>query len=147
MLKVDRANYAPANPYHDSPQYIGHNATISAPHMHAHALQTLEPYLNPGARVLDVGSGSGYLTACFAELVAQETGKVTGVEHVQALVSDAEENVKRDGKRGLIDDGVVQFVCGDGREGYPANAPYDCIHVGAAFDGHPEKVHLLLLYP
>ena len=33
--------------------------------MHAHALEILHDKLIPGARVLDVGSGTGYLTACF----------------------------------------------------------------------------------
>ena len=38
MLQVDRGHYAPFNPYMDAPQRIGSNVTISAPHMHAHAL-------------------------------------------------------------------------------------------------------------
>lgn len=38
MNAVDRGDYAPHNPYQDKPQYIGYQATISAPHMHAYAL-------------------------------------------------------------------------------------------------------------
>ena len=45
--------------YEDAPQTIGFAATISAPHMHAHALEYLVDHLKPGARVLDVGCGSG----------------------------------------------------------------------------------------
>ena len=37
--------------------------------MHAYALEHLEPFIRPGSHVLDVGSGSGYLTACMAEMV------------------------------------------------------------------------------
>lgn len=37
--------------------------------MHASAAEALLPFLTPGARVLDVGSGSGYLCAVFADLV------------------------------------------------------------------------------
>ena len=33
MRAVDRGNYCPFNPYYDSPQSIGYQATISAPHM------------------------------------------------------------------------------------------------------------------
>ena len=48
------------------PQPIGFRATISAPHMHAHALEVLSPVIpENGARVLDVGCGSGYLTGEF----------------------------------------------------------------------------------
>ncbi len=38
---VDRGNYAPRKPYEDSPQAIGFDATISAPHMHAYAMEYL----------------------------------------------------------------------------------------------------------
>lgn len=42
MLAVDRADYCPRNPYVDAPQTIGYQATISAPHMHACALELLQ---------------------------------------------------------------------------------------------------------
>jgi hypothetical protein len=46
MKAVDRANYClkgEISPYMDTPQYSGHDATISAPHMHGYALECLEP--------------------------------------------------------------------------------------------------------
>ena len=61
MLQVDRADFTGQYPYADHPQSINYNATISAPHMHAYALEYLSDYLKPGNHVLDVGSGSGYL--------------------------------------------------------------------------------------
>lgn len=45
MAKVDRANYAAINSYVDAPQPTGDGQTISAPHMHAHALDLLSVQL------------------------------------------------------------------------------------------------------
>jgi protein-L-isoaspartate(D-aspartate) O-methyltransferase len=104
--------------------------------MHASACESLLPYLNPGARVLDIGSGSGYLTHVLAELV-KPGGKVVGIEHIQELVDLAEKNMakSKEGKE-FLESGTVLFVKGDGRKGYPAEAPYDAIHVGAAAAEH-----------
>ena len=57
MRKVDRGNYCEFAPYMDSPQSIGYGVTISAPHMHGHALEMLKDHLFEGAKALDVGSG------------------------------------------------------------------------------------------
>lgn len=59
MLRVDRGNYCPDQPYSDSPQYLGFEQTISAPHMHAHALELLKDKLVPGATVSRVGGWVG----------------------------------------------------------------------------------------
>ena len=61
MLKVDRKDFINKDPYEDLPQNINYNATISAPHMHAYALEYLLDYLIPNSHILDIGSGSGYL--------------------------------------------------------------------------------------
>ena len=45
MKKVDRKHYSSVNPYVDAPQGIGYNVTISAPHMHAMALESLKDHL------------------------------------------------------------------------------------------------------
>ena len=62
MLKVDRADFIEKNPYFDNSQYLGYNVVISAPHMHAYALEYLSPALsnfrnlNPkNCRILDIG--------------------------------------------------------------------------------------------
>ncbi|XP_077321017.1 protein-L-isoaspartate(D-aspartate) O-methyltransferase-like isoform X4 [Lithobates pipiens] len=113
-----------------------YRATISAPHMHAHALEVLEDKLFEGAKALDVGSGSGYLTACFARMVGP-TGKVIGIDHIDQLVHDATENVKKDDPT-LLSSGRIKFIVGDGRSGYPQEGPYDAIHVGAAAAKMPQ---------
>jgi len=138
MLRVDRSNYSMSNPYNDSPQFIGYGVTISAPHMHAHALELLKDHLVEGAHALDVGSGSGYLTACMAHLVGS-TGQAVGIDHIQELVDFSIKNMgKQD--QSLLDTGRVKLIVGDGRAGYEEFAPYDAIHVGAAAPVLPQKL-------
>ena len=134
-------------PYQDSPQAIGHAATISAPHMHASACESLLDHLKPGARVLDVGSGSGYLTHVLAELV-KPGGMVVGVEHIQALVDLSNKNTAKSAEgRESLDNGVIAFFRGDGRMGWTGQGGeggYDAIHVGAAAAGfHQELIDQL----
>jgi len=147
MAKVDRANYVSdkASAYLDSPQSISYGATISAPHMHAHAAENLLPYLQPGMRVLDVGSGSGYVCAVFHHLVSPSDaegrrGKVVGIDHLEQLVSFSIKNLQKDGLKVNSPDADIEMVCGDGRKGYPPGAPYDCIHVGAAAPTLPQEL-------
>ncbi|PJF17538.1 hypothetical protein PSACC_02655 [Paramicrosporidium saccamoebae] len=138
MLQVDRGDYCNHDPYSDFPQELSHNATISAPHMHAYALEHSLSVLTPGVhRILDVGSGSGYLTTCYGKLDADYL--VVGVEHIPELVDQALANTSRHHKD-LLDSGQLRYVVGDGREGYPDLAPYDVIHVGAAATSRPARL-------
>jgi len=123
---VDRKFFCPRNPYEDAPQGLGYAATISAPHMHAEMLEALLPILTPGAKILDVGSGSGYLLACFAEIVG-ETGVVVGVEHIPELAQWSKSNLERSG----LAKPNIRVITGDGRLGVPGEQ-FDAIHVGAA---------------
>ncbi|KAH8645783.1 protein-L-isoaspartate O-methyltransferase [Xylariales sp. PMI_506] len=134
FLGVDRAHYAPSLPYEDCPQSIGHGATISAPHMHAQAVESLLPYTARPRRVLDIGSGSGYLTHVLAELVG-ETGVVVGLEHIRELQQMGERNMGNSNQEGKEEEqqqeeeekkGEVNGV-EEGDEG-----GWDAIHVGAA---------------
>ena len=63
MKAVNRQDFCPEPElaFIDSPQRIGYGATISAPHMHAYALEWLRPYIKEDGRILDVGSGTGIL--------------------------------------------------------------------------------------
>eukprot|EP00286_Rhodomonas_abbreviata_P007499 CAMPEP_0181319848 /NCGR_PEP_ID=MMETSP1101-20121128/17797_1 /TAXON_ID=46948 /ORGANISM="Rhodomonas abbreviata, Strain Caron Lab Isolate" /LENGTH=224 /DNA_ID=CAMNT_0023427489 /DNA_START=109 /DNA_END=783 /DNA_ORIENTATION=+ len=139
MGACDRQFYAARNAFEDAPQLIGFNVTISAPHMHGMCLEALSNHLKPGMRALDVGSGSGYLTACMAIMVGT-SGLAVGIEHVPDLVKRSIENVKADGKGGLLEAGNLVLTEGDGRLGYPPSAPYDAIHVGAAAPTIPEAL-------
>lgn len=120
--------------------------------MHASACESLLPFIKPGCRILDIGSGSGYLTAVLAELAspagnAQETSKagnvqtkarVVGLEHIRELRDLGEGNMRKSERgRQLLGEGVVAFVVGDGRKGWKEKGGdgeegWDAIHVGAA---------------
>lgn len=108
--------------------------------MHAAAVENLLPFIipsqsNPSPRVLDIGSGSGYLTHVLAELVG-ENGVVVGVEHISALADLGRRNMgKSEEGREFLRTGRVRFVVGDGRKGWRGEGGeegWDAIHVGAA---------------
>ena len=61
-------------------------------------------------------SGSGYLTACMAEMVGKN-GKVVGIDHIPELVEQSKRNMKK-GNADLLASGQVVLVTGDGREGF-----------------------------
>jgi len=73
-------------------------------------LDLLREYiLRPGARVLDVGSGSGYLSACMAMMLKQNDitdGKVFGIEHMEPLVDQSIVNIKK-GNSDLFSSGLL----------------------------------------
>ncbi|XP_033097139.1 protein-L-isoaspartate(D-aspartate) O-methyltransferase-like isoform X2 [Anneissia japonica] len=138
MMKVNRMYYSKHNPFNDSPQSIGYGVTISAPHMHAHALELLKDQLKEGNKALDVGSGSGYLTACMAYMVGPQ-GVVVGIDHIKELVDVSREHIM-EGNPDLLESDRIKLVVGDGRLGSPEHAPYDAIHVGAAAPTIPEAL-------
>lgn len=138
MNAVDRGHFVEKNPYEDKPKSFACNANISAPHMHAWALEYLKDYLEPGNRALDVGSGSGYLTACMAMLVG-EKGCVFGIEHIPDLLALSLKCIEKFMTKPLIS-GQIQFVYGDGRNGYTEGGPYDAIHVGGAVENIPQAL-------
>ncbi|KAL0236101.1 hypothetical protein GEMRC1_002683 [Eukaryota sp. GEM-RC1] len=130
MLRIDRKHFVPSDildrAYMDMPQPIGHGQTISAPHIHARMISDLDEHLFPGANVMDIGTGSGYVAAIMADLVG-EKGHVTAVETIGELTTQAQRNLTH--YPHLKE--RITFVTGDGKLGYPPNAPYDCIHTGA----------------
>ncbi len=153
MRKVDRGKYVPAglSAYSDSPQPIGDGQTISAPHMHGQALELLQPFLVPGSKALDIGCGSGYLSACMGRLV-YPGGKVVGVENRESLVELSRNNISNTDAELLVSK-TVEITLGNGwtGEGFQsdklAEGVYDAIHVGAAAETMPESLINILKRP
>ena len=138
LMKVDRADFTKNYPYADSPQSIGYNVTISAPHMHAYCLELLKDHLKIGGKALDVGFGSGYLTVAMSKMM-DDKGTAVGIEHIQQLCDFANQNISKHHKD-LLDSKKVILVHGDGRKGCAQYGPYDCIHVGAAASQLPQAL-------
>jgi protein-L-isoaspartate(D-aspartate) O-methyltransferase len=133
MARVPRHMFAPEpyrdQAYEDHPLPIGEGQTISQPYIVATMLDALA--LSPAHRVLEVGTGSGYLTALLAELVAQ----VFSVERHAVLAEAARDLLSRMGYTN------VKVIVGDGSQGFLQCAPYDAIIVSAAA---PELPHALV---
>ncbi len=107
----------------DAPLPIGHGQTNSQPSTVANMLRLLE--VEPGQRVLDVGSGSGWTVALLGELVG-EGGSVLGVEIVPELTQRAQEVLR------LQDMPWVELRQAlPGVMGVPEDGPYDRILVSA----------------
>lgn len=79
----------------------------------------VSPFLFPGAKVLDVGSGSGYFVAMMYHLVTsgEKKGKVVGIDHIPELVEFSVYNLNKDGLGLALKDGSIEMVVGDGRQG------------------------------
>jgi protein-L-isoaspartate(D-aspartate) O-methyltransferase len=124
MSKVPRHEFVPESfrqdAYEDYPLPIGEGQTISQPYIVAAMLQHLA--LQATERVLEIGTGSGYVTALLSLLCAE----VYSVERHAQLAILAESTLHRLGYRN------VKIRVGDGSQGWPEYAPFDAILVSAA---------------
>lgn len=114
--------------YGDHPLPIGAGQTISQPYIVAAMVQGADP--QPGDRVLEVGTGTGYEAAVLAQL----TTEVWTVERQPELASKAADNLSRLGYRN------VHVIRGDGSLGLPKQAPFDKIVVAAAAPRVPDSL-------
>ena len=119
-----------ADAYSDAPLPIGSGQTISQPYVVALMTERLAPRRN--ARILEIGTGSGYQTAILAYLCA--SGKVFTIERLPDLLVEAEERFRR---LGLTN---IETRLGDGAAGWPEEAPFDGIIVAAAAPRIPEPL-------
>lgn len=132
MERVPRHAFVPAAmrelAYTDGPLPIGKGQTISQPYIVASMSEALA--LQPGMKVLEIGTGSGYQAAVLAEMGLE----VYTIEYIHKLAMEAKDLL-----RGLGYD-TIRFRCGDGRLGWPEKAPFDGIIVTAAADVVPMQL-------
>jgi protein-L-isoaspartate(D-aspartate) O-methyltransferase len=124
MAAVPRHRFVPQNvqhmAYQDSPLPIGYAQTISQPYIVALMTQLLK--IEPGHRVLEIGTGSGYQAAVLAEMGAD----VFSIEIVPQLGHRAVQTLKALGYEN------IEVKIGDGYQGWPAHAPFNSIIVTCA---------------
>jgi len=122
---------------------IGYGQTISQPLVVAFMLELLDP--QPGNKILDIGSGTGWTTALLAQIVGQK-GKVIAIDIIPELVEFGKQNVAKynflapyrtEGSGAGIEKGIVEFICADGSKGYKKEAPYDKILASASAETLP----------
>ena len=130
--QVPREAFLPAElverAYEDAALPIGLGQTISQPSMIALMLAALA--VSPRHRVLEVGSGSGYVLALLSHIGCE----VFGVERHPELALRARETLRNIG----VTDAIVQE--GDGTLGLPEHAPYDRILVSAGAPSIPDTL-------
>ena len=116
--------------YRDEALPIDAGQTISQPIIVAKMTEHLA--VRPGARILEIGTGSGYQAAILAWLGAQ----VTSLERQPTLVQAARDRIEALGPL----PGSVTIREADGSIGDPAGAPWDGIIVTAAAPAIPDEL-------
>ena len=112
--------------YGDHPLPIEAGQTISQPYIVALMIEAAG--IEPGDKVLEVGSGSGYAAAVISRIAAH----VVGIERQHDLVEVSQDRLRRLGYEN------VQIIEGDGTKGAPDEAPFDAI-LAAASGSHVPK--------
>ncbi|MBX3065897.1 MAG: protein-L-isoaspartate(D-aspartate) O-methyltransferase [Anaerolineae bacterium] len=129
MRTVPRHQFVPTEmqqyAYNDSALPIGLEQTISQPYIVAYMLEQLA--FTGSEDVLEIGTGSGYLTALLCELA----GHVISVERHQQLAERAGQHLDK------LNCSNVEILVGDGSQGLPDMAPFDVIVVSAAAPSIP----------
>ncbi len=106
--------------YEDCPLAIGEGQTISQPFIVALMIEAAT--VRTGARVLEVGAGSGYASALLSRIAAE----VYAIERIASLAHEAQQRFDALGYSN------IHLIVGDGSRGWPEHAPFDAILVAAS---------------
>lgn len=134
FLKIDRKDFVAddykSKSYEDEALPIGHGASISQPSTIAFILEKSE--LVVGDKILEIGTGSGYVTALLAYLVTKK-GRVDSIEYIPELKETAEKNLSK------YNFGNIKLYVGDGKEGLKNFSPFNKIISGAYVKNIPKS--------
>ena len=137
--QISRADFLPddvkAQAGWDSPLPIGFGQTNGQPTTVRMMLEWLQ--VQPGNKILDIGSGSGWTTALLAKLTGPK-GRVYAVEIIPELLELGRNNCREAGINN------AEFHKAGGQYGLPALAPFDRILVSAAASRLPDELLLQL---
>lgn len=135
--KVKREDFVPGRykeyAYEDTSLPIGKNQTISQPYTIAEMLSLLE--LKKGQKILEVGSGCGYVLALLSEITGKE-GRVFGIELIKELAEKSAENLK--------DCKNIEIHNRNGNFGLREKMPFDRILISAGIKKIPKNLSLQL---
>ncbi|WP_394808793.1 protein-L-isoaspartate O-methyltransferase [Nitrosomonas sp.] len=130
LYKIKREEFIPAEnramAFVDMEIPLGYGQVMLTPKMEARIVQEL--HVKKTDKILEVGSGSGYLTA----LLADQGAHVYSVEIIPELKKLAENNLK------AHEITNVTIELGDAARGWPKNEPYDVIVLTASTPGLPD---------
>ena len=159
MLKYDRKKFHPVKDftvYYDRPKIIPNTKqTMSAPHIHAMTLQAMEPILERALvkvkgdykklnfNILDVGCGTGYVTATMAGMIhiKENRSRVVAIDIFDNLVQLTKRNLRNSGFSPELNRGKIVVRNKDGWQGHSVYAPYMFINVGASADKVPKTLY------
>lgn len=130
--RVKREDFIPekfaAYAYEDLALPLDDGSTISQPYTIALMLSLLE--LKHGQKILEIGSGSGYVLALMSEIV--KDGKIYGIELNKKLAIKSKSILEKDSN--------IQILNRDGSDGLPEFAPFDRILISASFSSMPKHL-------
>jgi protein-L-isoaspartate(D-aspartate) O-methyltransferase len=132
LFEVKRELFVPAGKrdlaFVDTQLPLPNGTFMLEPKVEARLVQDLE--IKPNDRILEIGTGTGYVTALLAKLGRE----VVSIEIDPAMKAQAEKNLESAG----VDN--VELLEGNGLEGAPSKAPFDVILVGGSVPVVPEKL-------
>lgn len=139
MREIDKEDFAPMDPlnknHYDYAIDLGYGTWMEPPHQIAGILEYLKTWLTPSSKILEIGSGTGYMSALFATMGAN----VYAIEHVPEMSRRMKDSFIQGAPRVLFQKKVRGF-CMDGRSGLREHAPYDVIYISAAVPDIPWNI-------